>query len=232
MTRNQESYRTSHARRWKRGELSVLIVEDHALVRAGLRALLAEMGVEVIAETADAGEVMPMFEQHVPDVVLMDVLLGPANGLDVTRQLIERDPDAKILVISVHNDPEYMRRAFDAGARGYIVKNARPEDFERALRIVATGGYYRGTAPVRSVGRALSPFADIPQELATLTPRQLEVFQLMADGNSTRDIADLMGVSVKTVETHRALLMKRLGIHDVAGLVRLAIRTGVVKLDA
>jgi DNA-binding NarL/FixJ family response regulator len=213
--------------------IRVLLADDHTLIRAGISALLERMGgVEVVGEAADGRHALKLIHELAPDVVLLDLQMPGLSGFEVLQETTERFPDVKIIVLSVHDSEEYAVRALRSGAAGYLPKSAASAELELAIDQVVRGKQYispiiEQIASVEaerggSVGRAAS---------LEITPRQREVLTLIAEGYSTKDMARTLGISVKTVETHRAQLMERLGIHDVAGLVRYAIRTGIVKLD-
>jgi DNA-binding NarL/FixJ family response regulator len=210
--------------------LRVLIAEDHALVRAGIRALVESLsGVEVVAEAASGREAIELAAREHPDLVLMDVSMPDLNGLEATRHLTKTHPRMRTIVISVHTDESYVRHALEAGAAGYVIKDAGPTELELAIRAVARGDTYLSPAVSKAVTEGYvgrRPPADDP--LQRLTPRQREVLQRVAEGRTTKEIAQALGLSVKTVEAHRAQIMARLDIHDLAGLVRFAVRTGLV----
>ena len=214
-------------------QIRVLLADDHTLVRSGFRALIQQLkGIEVVAEAADGREALRLVGKHRPDVVLMDIAMPELNGLDATARMRKQFPKVPVLLLSMHNSDEYMSEALAAGAAGYMVKDADALELDIGIRAVARGESYLSPAVARRVishhpasnGR---PF-DGPRRL---TPRHREILQLIAEGNSTKEIARKLEVSVKTVETHRLKLMCRLDIHDVAGLVRYAIRMGLVTPD-
>ena len=208
----------------------VLLAEDHALVRAGLRSLLKELGgVEVVGEAGDGHEALRLVAELRPDVVLLDISMPGLSGLEVAARVVREHPDTKVLVLSMHRNEEYVLEALRAGAAGYLLKDADAAELKLALRAVARGDRYLDPAVSATVINALkdgSPNADGP--LHRLTSRQREILQLIAEGHSTKDIARKLDLGIKTVETHRAKLMRRLGVHHVAGLVRYAIRVGLV----
>lgn len=214
-------------------QIRVLLADDHTLIRAGISALLERMEhVEVVGEAVDGRHALKLIQQLTPDVVLLDLQMPGLSGFEVLQETTRKFPDIKIVILSVHDTEDYALRAFRLGAAGYLPKSAASTELELAIEQVVRGEHYLPrtiadkvsleTARGRYMGRAA------PLEL---TPRQREVLILIAKGYSTKDIARSLVISVKTVETHRAQLMERLGIHDVAGLVRYAIRTGIVKLD-
>ena len=213
--------------------IRVLLADDHTLIRAGLSALLERMErVEVIGEAGDGRHALKLIQELTPDVVLLDLQMPGLSGFEVLQETTEKLPDVKIVVLSVHDTEEYALRAIRSGAAGYLPKSAASAELELAIDHVSRGEKYISPiiAQVASLESARGGHTERSAP-AELTPRQREVLTLVAEGYSTKDIARTLGISVKTVETHRALLMERLGIHDVAGLVRYAIRTGIVKLD-
>lgn len=214
-------------------EIKVLLADDHTLVRAGLRSLIEGFeGFCVIAETGDGREAVRLTRQLQPDIALLDISMPGLNGLDATALITRETPDTRVLILSMHTAETYVLEALRAGAVGYVVKDAAVDEMERALRAVQKGE--RWLSP--SVSRHLldeylrlargQPIADSGME--ALTPRQREILQLIAEGHSTREIADRLTISIKTVETHRAQIMDRLNIRDVAGLTRFALRAGLI----
>lgn len=208
----------------------VLLVDDHALVRAGIRALLDAMpNVEVTGEAGDGRAAIDFIERGAPDAVILDIGLPVLNGLEVAERVARLSPRPRVLMLSMHAGPEYVARALAAGADGYLLKDAAFDELAAALETVMLGRRYlsRGidAAVVEGLERRARKGGD---QLSVLTPRQREILQLIAEGHGTREIGERLHVSVKTVETHRAQLMERLGIYDVPGLVRFAIRTGLV----
>ncbi len=212
--------------------IRVLLADDHALVRAGMRALLGRVeGIEVVAEAGDGREALRLIGLHRPDVVLMDISMAGMGGLEAAAEAAKAFPQVRVIMLSMHAGEAYVLQALRAGAAGYLLKDAGTQELESALRTVAGGGTYltpsvSGHVVAGYVRRAGEQAAPAPSE--PLTPRQREVLGLIARGHSTREIARLLFVSVKTVQTHRAELMNRLGIGDVAGLVRYAMRRGLV----
>ena len=213
--------------------IRVLLADDHTLVRAGLRKLLESIaGLEVVGEAGDGLELLELADRLRPQIVLMDIAMPGLNGLEATGRLLKTLPDVKVLVLSMHQNAEYVRQALRQGAVAYLLKDAAPQELELALRAVLRGETYLSPAVSKGV------VSDYVQRLRSdekpedaLTPRQREVLQLIAEGQSTKEIARRLDLSVKTVETHRTQLMKQLDIHEVAGLVRYAIREGLVSVD-
>jgi DNA-binding NarL/FixJ family response regulator len=209
----------------------ILVADDHELVRAGFRSLLKTIaGVEVVAEADDGLRAIELVRTRQPDIVLMDIAMSGLNGLEATSRIVKEYPHVRVIILSMHKSEEYVLQALRNGASGYLLKDASPSELELAIRTVTKGETYLTPAISRQVidsyVRRLAP-GESPHDL--LTPRQREVLQLIAEGLSTKEIADRLGVSVKTVETHRSQLMERLEIRDVAGLVRYAIRIGLIQ---
>jgi DNA-binding NarL/FixJ family response regulator len=214
--------------------MRLLLADDHTLFREGVRSLLARMPeVVVVAETGDGREALELIEQHRPDVALLDITMPGLNGLEVAARTERASPRTRVVILSMHANEGYVAQALRAGIAGYLLKDAAATELAAALRAVARGETYLSPAISRQVvdgflGRA-APEGD---PLAGLTARQREILQLIAEGKSTKEIATALAVGVKTVETHRAKLMERLNIRDVAGLVRFAIRSGIISPDA
>lgn len=211
-------------------KIRVLLAEDHLLVRAGIRALLDGFSdLEVVGEVTSGAEVLPAAAALSPDVVLMDISMPGMNGLEATRRLADDHPDLRVIMVSMHASEDYVARALRAGACGYVTKASAAQELERALREGHPGAPYIDSHVSRAALETyMHRLGDDDDERDLLTARQREILQLIAESLGTKEIAHRLGVSVKTVETHRKLLMERLNIHDVAGLVRYAIRTGVV----
>lgn len=202
----------------------VLLADDHTLVRAGIRALLEQIpGVQVLAEAADTTEAMALFRTHRPNLVLTDIGMRGGGGLVVLEQVRAESPSTPVLMLSMHSNIEYVQRALRSGAAGYLLKDAAAEELEAAFAALREGKVYLSPALSRSMMETYFGSASEP-----LTPRQRETLRLIAEGRSTKEIAAELGVSVKTVETHRAQLRDRLGIHDTPGLVKYAQRTGLI----
>lgn len=208
----------------------VLLVDDHALVRAGLRSLVQGFaGVEVVAEAGNGRDAVALAKTHAPNVVLMDIAMPELNGLEAAARLRDELPGARVLVLSMHSNEEYVLRALRAGVAGYLLKDSAPSELQRAIETVMRGEVYLSPWVSRKViDDYLKRLDDSDDPLQQLTPRQREILQLIAEGKSTKDIGFVLDISIKTVETHRAQLMERLGVHDVPGLVRCAMRLGLV----
>ena len=205
-----------------------MLVDDHGLVRSGIRALIEQMpGVSVVGEAGDGPDALRLVADLRPELALVNISMPGLNGIELTRQMREQHPRTRVILLSLHADSEYVRRAFSVGAAGYVVKTAARAELDLAIRAVARGGVWLDPSISKAVVDALVRGEAPPEPFELLTPRQREVLQLVAEGHSTKEIADRLGLSVKTVETHRALLMRRLGVDSIAGLVRAAIRLGI-----
>jgi DNA-binding NarL/FixJ family response regulator len=210
----------------------VLIAEDHTLVRVGMRLLLETIpDVEVVAEAADGLEAVRLIRETRPDCVLMDLGMPRLSGLDALRIAKEEFPGLPVIILSMHSDEAYVHQAMSAGADGYLLKGSDREELELALRSVTRGHRYLTPAVSESVVAALTRVDDTPHlggSLRLLTPRQREVLRLVAEGNSTKQVARQLGLSAKTVEAHRGAITQRLGIKDLPGLVRFALKAGLI----
>jgi DNA-binding NarL/FixJ family response regulator len=210
--------------------IRVLLADDHTLVRAGIRGLLERFGdMEVVGEASDGQEALRLAEQLRPAVALLDIGMPGLNGLELTAQLSRLDPSIRVIILSIHTAEEYVLQALHAGAAGYLLKASAVAELEIAVRAAARGETY--LSPVvskRVVDDYVARTGGEAGPLAALTPRQREILRLVAEGHSSKEIAKRLGLSYRTVETHRAQLMDRLEIHDLAGLVRLAVRVGLV----
>lgn len=216
-----------------RQPLRVVLAEDHTLVRAGLRSLLQQLeNVTVVGEANDGREAVALAKTHHPDMILMDISMPGLNGLDATQQIRKELPEVRVLVLSMHSSEEHVMQALRAGASGYLLKESAPLELELALRSVGRGETYLSPPISRQVIEGyMQRVSQNKDPLAALSSRQREILQLIAEGSSSKEIARRLNLSVKTVETHRAQLMDRLQIHDVAGLVRFAIRIGLITAD-
>jgi len=214
-------------------QIQVLLADDHKLVRAGIRSLLERMPeVEVVAEASDGREAIRLVEQHEPQVVLMDLAMPELNGLEATRHLTLAFPKIRVLILSIYADQEHVYQALVAGAAGYLLKGAATDELELAIRSVARGETYLSPPVSKPVIMEYIRRTDIGiNSRARLSPRQTQILKLIAEGKTSKQAALELAISVKTVETHRAALMKRTGVHDVAGLVRYAVKVGLVNLQ-
>jgi DNA-binding NarL/FixJ family response regulator len=207
-----------------------LIADDHGLVRAGIRALLEKQShMEVVDEASNGREALALAIRHRPDVVLMDISMPQLNGLEVVRQLARDLPQVRCIILSMHADEEHVWQALKAGAAGYLVKGGSLAELELAITSVGQGETYLSpgvSGPViKEYVRRTSHEGDSAD---SLTPRQREILQMIAEGKTTKQMALILNVSVKTIESHRAQLMKRVGVQDIASLVKHALRIGLV----
>ncbi|GGM00036.1 DNA-binding response regulator [Pseudomonas asuensis] len=213
----------------------VALIDDHALVRAGLRSLVEDQpGYEVVAEGGDGSDVERILKNDKPDILLLDISMKHLSGLDALRQWREQYPEVQILMLSMHATPDYVLAALRLGARGYLLKDAAAQELDLALQALARDESYLSPGIAQTVIQS-AIVEGRPRESsgsgAVLTPRQTEILRLIARGCSTRDIAQGLGLSVKTVDTHRAQIMDRLNLHDVPSLVLYAVRKGLISPD-
>jgi DNA-binding NarL/FixJ family response regulator len=210
-----------------------VLADDHTLVRAGIRALVEKLpNVKVVGEAKDGREAILLVRELQPDLVLMDIAMPGLNGLEATARICKEMPKVRVIILSMYANEEYVREAIEAGAAGYLVKKSAAVELEQAITAVAGGENYFSplvsATVIKNRGGRLSADRAL---IERLTPRQREILQLIAERHATKEIAVILNISVKTVETHRAQLMQRLNIHDVPGLVRFAIRAGLVSLE-
>jgi DNA-binding NarL/FixJ family response regulator len=210
--------------------VKVLLADDHELVRAGVRALLEKIeDVSVVGEVGDGHEVLDFLSREEPDVLLLDLSMPRLNGMETLARISKEHPCVRVIVLSVHQNSEYLWQAANGGAAGYLLKRAGAAELGRAIRTVTQGKFYL-SSELTSFARHLAamPAAMRNKPIDSLTERQREILQLIAEGETTKGIAFLLKISCKTVEYHRAQLMERLNIFDLAGLVRFAMRAGVI----
>jgi len=210
---------------------SVIVVDDHQIVREGIVKLLEDRPeFQVVGQASDGEEAVDAVLEKKPDVVVMDIRLPRLSGIDATRRILKRGSNTKVLMLSAHDGRNYVEQALRAGASGYLVKNSSFEELVGAIAAVQTGASYLSPAVTRQVVDAIArPGETSPSGAAMLTDREREVLQLIAEGMSSKEIAPVLGVSLKTVDSHRSNLMDKLDIHKVSGLVRFAIRMGLVE---
>ena len=213
--------------------IQVLLADDHVLVRAGIRTLLEKIpNVKVVAEAASGREALEMVKTKLPDLVLMDIAMANLNGLEALSRIAKDFPDVNVMILSAHANEEYVIRALRSGAAGYILKDAATAELELAVSSVREGKTYLSPSISRTaIDSYLERMGDVVSPLEQLTSRQREILQLIGEGKNTKEIAFDLEISIKTVESHRLQLMERLRIHDVPGLVRFAIRTGLVSVE-
>ena len=212
--------------------IRVLIADDHALVRGGIRALAEKIeGVNVVGEAGKGSEALELVNELKPDLMLLDLTMPDGGGFEVLGHLKKHFPEIRVIVLTVHEAGEYAIRALREGAAGFLPKSAASTELEQAIQTVISGEIYISPEMSKKTVIDVGTGTTKRELLDTLSPRQREVLRLIAEGRTTKQIAAGLGISVKTVETHRAQLMERLGIHDVAGLVRYAIIVGLIEVE-
>jgi RNA polymerase sigma factor (sigma-70 family) len=216
--------------------LRVLLVEDHAIVRQGIRALLdEEPDIAIVGEAADGNQALALAQSLRPEIVLMDLNLPGLSGIEATRQVLQLLPDVRVLVLSMYDSEEYVFRALRAGASGYVLKQSTSTELVMALRAVAAGSTFLSPGIsqilISDFMRRADAQTTTDDALSILTPREREVLELIARGLTNRQIAERLHISIKTVETHRGNMMQKLDAHDRAELIKFAIDSGVISID-
>src|SRR5512143_4004103 len=218
------------------GKVKILIVDDHTIVRQGLRALLeTQDGFVVVGEAENGREAVKKAQEHSPDVVIMDIAMPILNGLEATRQIKRILPDCKVVALTMYNDEEYVFQILKSGASGYLIKETASNELLNAIHSVRAGTPFFSPQIARKIMESYLKEDEQKKtrgETDKLTNREKEVLQLIAEGYTNNEIGNLMNISVKTVETHRSHIMSKLDIHDVAGLIKYAIRKGLVVIDS
>ena len=212
--------------------ITVLLAEDHLIVREGFRSLLkSESDIEVVGEAQTGRQAVTLAKKLRPDIVVMDIAMPLLNGLEATRQIRQAIAGAKVLMLSAHNDDAYVEQAIAFGAVGYLLKQTSSHDLSRAIREVQSGKTFFSPTIARRLHDQKLPARERPlrKRVARLTSRELEVLQLIAEGEANKQVAGELDISIKTVEKHRQSLMQKLNIHDVAGLTRYAIGAGIIE---
>ena len=210
--------------------IRVLLADDHAVVRYGLRALLELGGMQVVGEAADGREALRIAEAHQPDVAILDVTMPGLNGIDAAAVLRDRSPHTRIVILSMHADAEHVHRAFAAGASGYLLKGSASEEIVTAARAVLGGGRYL-SRELAHIDWTRGKRSDEPGPLESLSARERQVLQLVVEGHSSAEIAALVFLSPKSVDTYRSRLMKKLGVFDIPALVKFAVQHGLTPAD-
>jgi DNA-binding NarL/FixJ family response regulator len=207
--------------------IRILLADDHQIVRQGLKAMLEQEGFSVVGEASDGREALQLAETTHPDVAILDLAMPALNGLDAAREMVRSMDRIKVILLTMHTDDPYVLEALRAGVAGYVLKTQATLDLVQAIREVMRGAMYLSPGVSKAVVEAYRQRSDLPPD--PLSPRERQVLQLVAEGKSTKEVAALLGVSVKTAESHRTRTMSKLGIHETAGLVRYAIRRGLVQ---
>src|SRR2546422_11730188 len=210
----------------ERVALQVVLADDHPMLRHGVRALLERHGGEGGAEAADGRAAAAAAREFHPDVAVLDIMMPLLNGIDAAREIAETCPDTQVVLLTALDQERLVTEAVSAGVRGVVLKTQAEEDLVQAIEQVSRGGFYVGGGVSQAVVDACRAAA--AQDRGRLTPRERQVVQLVAEGKSTKQVAALLGITLKTAEFHRARVMKKLDVHDVAGLVRYAIREGLI----
>ena len=207
--------------------IRVILADDHTLVRQCLKSLLEREGLQVIAEASDGQEIVERAQALQPDVAVIDISMPIRNGLDAAREIARFSPKTKIILLTQHDEDEYISEALDAGMKGYVLKSQAAGDLVQAIHQVTRGQVYLSPAVSSAVVEAYRTKAKKPVD--PLTTRERQVLQLIAEGKSTKDVASLLCISVKTAESHRTRLMRKLDIHETASLVRYAVRRHIIR---
>lgn len=208
--------------------LRILLADDHGIFRQGVKALLEREGFTVTGEAADGHAAIQMAAQQTPDVVVLDLAMPVLNGLDAAQEIYRASPRTRVILLTMHTEDPYVARALKAGIRGYVLKSQAAEDLVQAIREVARGAIYLSPGVSEAVVEAYLTKRDVPAD--PLTPREHQVLQLIVEGKTTKEVAALLGISVKTAESHRMRIMAKLDVHETAGLVRYAIREKLVPM--
>jgi len=207
--------------------IRIVLADDHVLVRQGLKSLLEREHFQVMAEASDGQDAVRLTETHHPDLAILDISMPTLNGIDAARSLARSAPKTKIILLTQHEEEQYIHEALEAGVRGYVLKNQVANDLIHAIRQVCRGEFYLSPGISRAVMEAYRSKSERPAD--PLTVRERQVLQLIAEGKSTKDTASVLGISVKTAESHRMRLMQKLNIHETASLVRYAVRRGLIQ---
>lgn len=208
--------------------IQVILADDHLIVREGLKSLLEREGFQVVGEASDGHEAVRIAQSLHPDVAVLDFAMPLLNGIDAAREIHKVSPSTKIIVLTMYNENRYVFEALRAGVKGYVLKSQAAEDLARAIQEVSRDSVYLSPGISSSVVEAFLMKHNIPQE--PLSARERQVLQLVAEGKSTKEVAAILGVSVKTAESHRFNLMRKLDIHETVSLVRYAIREGLIQI--
>lgn len=207
--------------------LKILLADDHEIVRQGLKVLLEREGMTVIAEVPDGREAVRACEKLPPDVCVLDLSMPNLNGIDAAREITKRVPRIKVVLLTMHTEDHLILESLRAGVTGYVLKTRAAEELIQAIRAVARGDMHLTPGISRTVVQAFLSKEDVPARI--ISDRERQVLQLVAEGKTTKEVAVMLGISIKTAESHRSNLMEKLDIHETAGLVRYAIKTGIIQ---
>jgi two-component system response regulator NreC len=207
--------------------LKILLADDHAVVREGLRVLLEREGFTFSAEASDGREAIQLCEKHKPDIAVLDLAMPLLNGIDAAREIIKSNSKIKVILLTMHTEDHLVLESLRAGVTGYVLKTRASSELVQAIRAVSKGEMYLTQSISRTIVQAFLNKDDVPDRF--LSDRERQVLQLVAEGKTTKELATILGISAKTAESHRSNIMDKLDIHDVAGLVRYAIRTGIIQ---
>jgi two-component system response regulator NreC len=218
----------------KMSKIKVLLVDDHTIVRQGIKALLdTQEGIEVVGEAEDGREAIEKAKQMAPNVIVIDITMPNLNGIEATRQIKKINPEIKVLVLTVHDNEEYIHRILQAGASGYLLKESAVSDLVSAINAVEKGDIFLSPSISKVVVKDYIRHGDTESgdfdSLNVLTNREREVLQLIAEGHTNKDIARILKLSIKTIDVHRSHIMDKLNIRDITGLVKYSIRKGLIK---
>jgi two-component system response regulator NreC len=208
-------------------KLRAILADDHQIVRQGLRNLLQQAGIDIVAEAGDGREAVRLCQELKPQVAVLDLAMPMLNGLDAARELLRNSPDICVILLTMHTEEQYILAALQAGVKGYVVKTQAAEDLVLAVEQVCNGSLYLSPGVSQVVTQAYLKKTEPVAE--PLTQRERQVLQLVAEGKTTKEVARLLEISVKTAESHRTRVMEKLDIHEIAGLVRYAIRRGMIQ---
>jgi len=208
-------------------KLRIILAEDHTIVLEGLRALLEKEGFEIVGEAQDGRSAVELAAKFKPDIAILDIAMPALNGVDAAREILRASPDTRTILLTIHEDNQYVVEALRAGVSGYLLKTKAASDLVQAIKEVSRGGLYLSPGLSRDVVKSFLENKEIKAD--PLSPREREVLQLIAEGKTTKEVGAILGISVKTAESHRTRIMEKLGIHETATLVRYAIRQGVIQ---
>jgi len=210
------------------GSLRVILADDHVIFRQGLKGLLEREGFNVVGEAGDGGEAVRLAQEHHPEIAILDLAMPVMDGPDAAEEIVQVSPQTRSILLTMYSEEPYIIKALQAGVRGYVLKTQSGTDLVNAIQEVMQGGFYLSPGVSRAIVQAYLGRSEASS--GQLTARERQVLQLVAEGKTTKEVAQQLGISVKTADSHRTRLMTKLGIHDTAGLVRYAIRQGLVRL--